>query len=216
MGQAGCCSPAFILSILAAVRQTHSMHFGPVLAHREPNVGLLHSLKYDPPPKKKTVSRVTFSGLTKQLCGFILSHTYLGLSFIVVLLWCSYFPFFHSPQLRCRERALARPQSHGFAGESWVGAPPFFSPEPAPGVLPVPLGLRLWHVPQDHVAQFLHQQRGVSLHPPFWIVAQQKPCFRNLQTHTHKQSRASPGNKKKVVIVIVQLWLCWWGYDESS
>lgn len=201
MGQAGCCSPAFILSILAAVRQTYSMK--TVLAHREPNVGLLHSLKYDPQKKKKTVGRVTFSGLTKQLRGFILSHTYLGLSFIVVLLWCSYFPFFHSPQLRCRERALARPQSHGFAGESWVGAPPFFPPEPAPGVLPVPLGLRLWHVPQDHVAQFLHQQRGVSLHPPFWIVAQQKPCFRNLQTHTHthKQSRASPGNKKK------RLWL---------
>lgn len=67
------------------------------------------------------------------------------------------------PQLRCGEWSLARPQSHGFAGESWVGAPSLLPPEPAQGVLPVPLRLRLRHLAQNHVAQLLCQQWGVSI-----------------------------------------------------
>lgn len=95
-------------------------------------------------------------------------------------------------QLRFRKWSLARPQSHGFAGESWVGAPPFFPPEPAQGVLPVPLGLRLWHVPQNHVTQLLHQQWGVSTQPSSWIHhAEFKHVFtksaESIYTHTHTQ-----------------------------
>lgn len=73
-------------------------------------------------------------------------------------------------QLWFRKWSLARPQSHGFAGESWVGAPPLFSPEPAQGILPVPLRLRLRHVPQNHVTQLLHQQWGVSTEPSFGSI----------------------------------------------
>lgn len=96
----------------------------------------------------------------------------------------------HPLQLRWGERSLTRPQPHGFAGESWVGAPPFFPPESAQGVLPVPLRLGLWHVPQNHVAQLLHQQWGVSMKPSPWTrhgTDRREACFlkSGVSTHTH-------------------------------
>lgn len=106
-------------------------------------------------------------------------------------------------QLRCGKWSLTRPQPHGFAGESWVGAPPFLPPESAQGVLPVPLRLRLRHVPQNHVTQLLHQQRGVSTEPSsrnHHVADEMEVCFlkkkekkKNLEkpvTHTHTQKHS--------------------------
>lgn len=58
--------------------------------------------------------------------------------------------------------AITRPQPPGLAGKPRPGAACWGGHQPAPRVLPLPLGQRLRHVPQDYVPELIGHQRSVS------------------------------------------------------
>ncbi|XP_074710775.1 3',5'-cyclic-AMP phosphodiesterase 4A isoform X4 [Strix uralensis] len=63
-------------------------------------------------------------------------------------------------QLRGGEWPLAGAQPPRPTGQPGAGAGPRGPPRPAPRVLPLPLRQRLRRLPQEHVPQLLHRQRG--------------------------------------------------------